>query len=153
MGTKISTIELKEVEVIELENNEFETRFVNPKKYPAFLTNRSLATGMRLGITKTSLITNLVQMQGLVGKDGKIDPENISEEQAEFIDADRDLPVIYLGIMGANKSLDLTFEEFLDLYHGDLEKLLNDYLDLVMVYLNQNPNEFRKGLEASTSKK
>lgn len=153
MGIKITAIELKEVEVVELEDGTFEKRFINPKKYPAFLTNRSLATGRNLGITKSSLIGELVKLNGLAGKDGKIDPENLTSEQADLIDAENYLPVIYLGIIGANKSIELTYDDFLDKYQGDIEQVLQDYMNLVMPYIQENSNEFRKGFEKSTSKK
>lgn len=150
---KISTIELKETEVIELEDGSFEKRFINPKKYPAFLTNRSLVTGRNLGITKTSLIGELIKMNSLSPGNGELDMENLTSEQAELIDTEKYLPVIYLGIVGANKNSELSYEDFLDGYHGDTEQVLNDYLDLVIPYVQQNSSEFRKGLEKSTSKK
>jgi hypothetical protein len=153
MGIKVSTITLKDVDIVELEDGSFEKRFVNPKKYPAFLTNRSLATGRNLGITKSSLISELVKMRSLTDKDGELDMENITPEQADLIDTENYLPVIYLGIKGANKSLELSYEEFLDKYHEDIEQVLNDYVNLIMPYLQQNSNEFKKGLEKSTSKK
>lgn len=153
MAIKISTIELKEVEIIELEDGSHEKRYVNPKKYPAFLTNRSLAKGKNMGITKSSLISELVEIQGLVGNKGEIDAENLTVEQAEIMDSEKYLPVIYLGIVGANKNLNLSFDEFLDLYHGDFEQILNDYVELVMPYIQANPNKFKKGLEQSTKKK
>jgi hypothetical protein len=62
LGTKVSAIELKDVEVIELEDGSFEKRYINPKKYPAFLTNRSLAKGRNLGITKSSILSELIRM-------------------------------------------------------------------------------------------
>lgn len=153
MGIKISTIELKETEVVELEDGTFEKRFINPKKYPAFLTNRSLATGKNLGITKSSLISELVKMKSLIGDDNEMDIDNLTSEQAEIIDVENYLPVIYLGIVGANKKSELTYEDFLDLYNGDIEQVLNDYMNLVMPYIQENQNEFKKGLEKSTSKK
>jgi hypothetical protein len=153
MGMKVSTIVLKDVEVVELEDGSFEKRFINPKKYPAFLTNRSLAAGRNLGITKSSLIGELVKLQSLSGENGELDMKDVTPEQADLIDAENYLPVIYLGIKGANKSLELSYEEFLDKYHEDIEQVLNDYVDLIMPYLQQNSNEFKKGLEKSTSKK
>ncbi|WP_078430484.1 hypothetical protein [Alkalihalobacterium alkalinitrilicum] len=153
MGIKVSTIELKEIDVIQLEDGTFEKRFINVKKYPAFLTNRALATGRNMGITKTSLITELILIQGLLGPEDDIDTENLTTEQAEAIDFSRYLPVIYLGIIGANKKLDLSYDDFLDQYHGDFEETLNDYIALVEPYISQNPNEFKKGLEQSTKKK
>jgi hypothetical protein len=153
MGIKVSTITLKELEMIELENGEFEGRYVNPKKYPAFLTHRSLAKGRNEGITKSSLISELIKMNSLRGKDGEIDTENLTPEQAEHIDTDKYLPVIYLGIMGANKSLDLSYEDFLDKYSGDLEQIMQDYIALIVPYLQQDSNQFKAGLVSSTSKK
>jgi len=153
MGVKISAIELKEVEIVELEDGTFEKRFINPKRYPAFLTHRSLARGQQLGITKTSLISELIKMNQLVDSDGNIDMDNITPEQAEIIDIEKYLPVIYLGVIGANKALQLSYDDFLNLYHADMEKIMIDYIELVMPYIDDNPNEFKKGLEQSTKKK
>ncbi|MGF3103651.1 hypothetical protein [Rossellomorea sp. DUT-2] len=153
MGIKVSTITLKELEMTQLENGEFEGRYVNPKKYPAFLTHRSLAKGRNEGITKSSLISELIKMNSLRGEDGEIDTENLSSEQAEHIDTDKYLPVIYLGIIGANKSLDLSYEDFLDQYPGDLEQIMQDYIALIIPYLQQDSNQFKAGLVNSTKKK
>ncbi|TLS37737.1 hypothetical protein [Pseudalkalibacillus caeni] len=153
MGIKISSIELKDVEIIELENGEFEKRYINPKRYPAFLTNRALATGKRLGITKSSLFAEIVKLSDVIGDEDEINSDDLTPEQAEVIDADKYLPVIYLAVIGANKTLELSYEEFLDKYQGDIEEIVNDYMELVLPYLQQDPNEFKKGLEKSTSKK
>ncbi|MCP3742797.1 hypothetical protein [Rossellomorea sp. BNER] len=153
MGIKINTIVLKDIEIIELENGDFEKRYINPKKYPAFITNRSLATGRNLGITKTSLISELIIMKGVFPGDGEINIDDIKPEQAVLLDSERYLPTIYLGLIGANKDLELSYEEFLDRYHGDIEQILNDYVGLVAPFVQENSNEFAKGLKKSTSTK
>jgi hypothetical protein len=151
MGIKIHSIELKDYEVVEVEG-EFEKRYINPKKYPAFLTHRALAKGRNQGITNSSLISELLKLNSLSGEDGKINAENISPEQAELLDNEKYLPVIYLGIIGANKSSEMSYEDFLDKYHGDIEQTINDYVALIQPYIQENPNQFKSALEASTKK-
>jgi len=159
MAIKVSTIELKDVEVVELEDGSYDSRFVNPRKYPAFLTNRALKKGRNMGVTKSSLISDLIQMNSLFksnqkGKENpEIDLESLTPEQAEIIEAENYLPVIYLGLLGANKNLDLDYDDFLDQYQGDLSQIIQDYMELVMPYIDQNSNEFKKEFENKTKKK
>ncbi len=161
MSIKVSTIELKEIETVQLEDGNFESKLVNPKKYPAFLTNRALKRGKNMGITKSSLIGDLVEINALLkghqkenenGEEGELDIESLTPEQAQVIEAENYLPVIYLGIIGANKSLDLDYDDFLDQYHADLSQIIQDYVELVMPYIDQNSNEFKKEFEKKTKK-
>lgn len=152
MGIKIHSIELKDYEVLEVEGGSFEKRYINPKRHPAFLTHRSMAKGKHLGITNSSLLGELLKLNSLSGNDGKIKSKDITPEQAELLDNDKYLPVIYLGIIGASKSSEMTYDEFLDKYHGDTEQILNDYIALIEPYIQENPNKFKASLEESTKK-
>lgn len=153
MGKKVLTIELKEAESVLNEEGEYEVRYINAEKHPAFLTHRALASGRNDGLTKSSLISELVRLNAMTDESGDIAPEKLTEEQAEGLDAERYLPVIYLGLKGANKNFKLSYEEFQDRYHADLTQILTDYSELIEGYISEDPNAFKKGLEKSTSKK
>lgn len=132
MGKKIHSIELKEAEVFEVEPGKYEKRFVNPKKHPVLLTNKALIDGKKSGVP--NFYSALFKLKNLVGKDGEIDLETLSPEEAELIDTDNFLPLIYLGLIGANKSLDLSYEGFLDKYHADTTEVIQDYSAIVSDY-------------------
>ncbi|MGQ4666529.1 hypothetical protein ACUIJN_11925 [Metabacillus halosaccharovorans] len=151
---KIQMIELKELDIYE-EDGEYKQRFINTRKIPACLTNYSLKLGKDLGLLEGSLIADLLQLQGLNGFDEiEDDPEKAAQvaEAAEQLDQVKYLKVIYLACIGLNKNLELSFDEFVSLYHESMEDMLNTYAELVTDIISSDKNQFAQGLKASTKK-
>lgn len=141
---KIRKITLKDVEYKEIEDG-FEPVFTNEKNYPAFLTNYALKKGKENGLIKSSLFSDLLQFSN-VEKEGEVDPsifENISEAQM--------LQTIYLAFVGANKSTELTIDDFLEKYHAPLDETIELYMNLIMDAVSSDPNKFADELKKSTS--
>jgi len=147
---KVRKITLKDVEIREV-NGEFERVFVNEKTYPAFLTNYSLKRGKELGLIESSIFTSLLKMQELEalarGENEYVDPAVF-----EQIDETKMQQVIYMALVGANKHLDLTFDEFLQKYHDPFENTVELYSNLIVDLIVSDPNQFAKGLQQSMNK-
>lgn len=77
---KIETVTLKELEVVQNENGEFEQRFVNEKKYPAAITNYSLHLGEKLGLIEGSQLTDLLKLAELEKVTQNVSANEITEE-------------------------------------------------------------------------
>ncbi len=145
---KIETVTLKDMEVVQLENGNFERIFKDEKKYPCFLTNHAMKRGKDLGLISGSLIADLLKLQKLEGLDkDNIDPEIIAQlDETDF------QKVIYLSFVGANKSK-WTFDEFLEKYHYSFEDTTELYSKIILNHVAADPNKFVEGLNKSTSKK
>lgn len=61
---KIQKVELKEIEIVTVDG-EFETRFVNEKIHPAFLTNAAVKKGYDTGLLESSLFEDLLKIMDL----------------------------------------------------------------------------------------
>lgn len=146
---KIEKITLKEIEIREV-GGEFERVFYNEKTYPIFLTNYSLKKGKEMGYIETSLFNELAQMSGLqnaTNEDGEMDLEALKD-----FDEEKALQVIYLALVGANKSLDLSYEDFLTKYHYGLYETFELYANLISNLISSDPNQFAKEFERVTDK-
>lgn len=146
---KIEKLTLKEVEVIEV-NGEFEHRFINEKTYPVFLTNYALKKGKEMGYIESSLFNELAKlslMESAKKENGELDPSAIGD-----FDEGKALQIIYLALIGANKSLDITYDEFLSKYHEGLEETLLLYANLIGNLVSSDPNQFAKEFERVTEK-
>jgi hypothetical protein len=132
------TIEIQEVD------GEFVTQVTAEKTVPCMITNFALKRGKDLGLLKTSLISSLVKLQGL---------EKAKGGEAAVLDALDETEiqtVIYIGILGANKKIELTFEDFLDQYHYSFDETVELYTSLLKHYMPNDNNAFAKGLAKST---
>lgn len=155
---KVEVLELKEVELVEVEDGEYEQRFVNAKKYPVFLTNAAMRRGRDLGLIENSLIGEFAKLGSFQELQG-IDVENLEGdfsalEKLAKIDDEPMINVIYLAFIGANKSVKMDMQEFMDKYHLDFTETLTLYISLITESFS-NDNNFAAGLRNSmaTSKK
>lgn len=148
----IQIVELKEIDIVETSEG-FEQRFINVKKYPAFLTNASIKRGYDLGFLESSLFEDLLKLKGL---ETIINASNAEEDKALEImgafDENKLISLIYLGVIGANRKLDMSFEDFLELYHLSFAETIQLYANLIMSFISGD-NSFAKGLNASTKNK
>lgn len=148
MGIEIVT--LKRMEIIETEYG-FEKRFTNEQKVPASITNYSLSMGEKLGLIKSSQITDLADIEQLFRS--ATDPDVDQEQALKNVDIGKYLKVIYLAIIGINRNIELTYEEFTELYHEDRFTTIETYTNLVLATLTDSVNGFVDGLQSSTKKK
>lgn len=150
MGMKIYSIELKDQEIVQVDGTEeFIATFKNKKQYPVFLTNYSLSKGHDMGLLKSSLLSDLLKLESVT----KLDSER---EQAEMImqsiDEQKMLKVIYLAFKGANPSVDLSLDEFLQKYHANYQEKLELYMNIISAAIDSDSSAFAKGLKDSTQK-
>lgn len=145
---KVQKVTLKEFEIVEVDG-EFEKRFINSKNYPAFLTNASVKRGFDTGLIETSLWEDLLKIMGLQSVFNKNDEEGIAQLMGVF-DEQKLIAVIYLGVIGANKNVDLSYDDFLEKYHYDLAETIELYANLITDLVAKDPNQFAKGLQQST---
>lgn len=144
---KIAKITLKEMEIRE-ENGEYTQHFFNEKTYPIFLTNYALKRGKEQGYIETSLFSEMakmVEMEKAKQEDGNMDVSQLSE-----FDEEKAIQIIYLGLKGANKGLDIPYEEFLEKYHYDIENTLTLYAELITNLVSSNPNQFANEFKKAT---
>lgn len=150
---KIIPILLKETEIVEVEG-EYQERVVSEKKYPAALTHKSLQLGADLGILKSSKLVDLLGFNEVkVDPVSKEEAEAIAKEVAGDFDPIRFLQVIYLAVIGFNKNLDLTFEDFLEQYTASTEEMMETFSILIDNYMSDETNNFAAELKKSTKKK
>lgn len=152
---KIQKVVLKEFEVIEVDG-EFEKRFINEKKLPAFLTNASIKRGFDEGLLESSLWEDLLKVMGLQSLmketgDEEKDAENAMKLMGTF-DEQKLIAIIYLAVLGANRKLELTFERFLEKYHYGIAETIELYAILLTDLLSSNPNQFASELQKATKK-
>lgn len=138
---KIQKLELKELEVIEV-NGEYESRYINNKTYPVYLTNAALQKAYREGILQTSLIGELAKLIPY------LESSNESEVLAQM-DETQMLSVIFLAFQAANKNIDISFDEFLEVYHLDFSETVQLFANLITDTVSKT-NNFAKGFVDST---
>lgn len=145
---KIFQVNLKDIEILlDEETDEFKQFTKNEKKYPCFITNYSLKLGSDLGITKGSLVADILKFKGL-----KSDNEEEQEKALQNFDQVEMQKVIYLGFLGANKNTEMNFDSFLEKFHYSFEETVDLYVDLITNLMSQDANKFAKGLKGSTKK-
>lgn len=143
---KIETVELKEV-VFSDDDGEFKKVYTNRQQVPCFITNYAFKKGKETGLLEGSLVANLFKMEKVNSK-----KQEEKEQAMENIDHIEMAKLIYIGCMGANKKIGLSFDEFLDKFHYTMEETMELYGMLVESLMTQNPNNFAKGLQQSTKK-
>ncbi|GAF63643.1 putative aldehyde dehydrogenase [Bacillus sp. TS-2] len=150
MTKRLEMITLKEAEMIE-ENGEHKQVFINEKKFPAAITNYSMHLGEKLGLIKSSNITDLADLDAIFR--AAIDPKVNQADALKGVDTTKYLKVIYLSIMGVNPGLELTYEQFTHLYHEDIPTTIEIYGALVLATMPVDQNAFADGFKNTTKKK
>lgn len=145
----VQTIELKEIQFVEV-NGEFEQVFGDAKKYPAFLTNAAVKKGFDMGIIESSLFEDLLKLKGLESLVSSDKEEDATKLLGAF-DEQKLIAVIYLGVLGANKNLNMSFDEFLELYHYELPETLQIYANLIAGMVSKS-NNFATALQKQAKK-
>lgn len=145
----IQKVELKEVEVKEV-NGEFEKTFINAKVHPAFLTNAAVKKGFDTGLLESSLFEDLLKLKGLETLVAQ-SSEEASLELMNAFDEQKLITVIYLGVVGANKNIGLSFDDFLEMYHYPLTETIQLYANLIVGLMSES-NEFAIALQKQTKK-
>lgn len=153
---KIQKVILKELdEAIEVDG-EFEARFINEKKYPAYLTNYAVKRGFDEGLIGSSLWEDLVKIKGMQSIVEEIKDTGDQEEKGLKLmgafDEQKLIAIIYLAVIGANKKLEITFDEFLEKYHYTLPETIELYAMLLTDLLSSNPNQFAGELQKAAKK-
>lgn len=146
---KIHSVELKEINFIET-NGKFEKVFTNIKKHPVFLTNAAVKKGYDTGLLESSLFEDLLKIKGLETLISQKD-EKDSLELMNAFNEQKMIAVVYLGVVGANKNFECTFDEFLDLYHYPFVETVKLYANLITGLLAES-NDFAKALQKESKK-
>lgn len=145
----IQKVTLQSIDVVEIEG-EFKEVKGEKKVIPCMLTNYSVSKAKRQGLIKNSLITELLEMAP-EGKTDNIDYKSIVDK----IDEEKCLITIYVGCLGANKNLGLTYDEFLQNYNETFETNVKLYVDLISSLVKRDNNfadEFKKNTVSKKGK-
>lgn len=161
---KIKTITLSKQELIE-KDGEYELVEKDKETVPCVVTNRALQTARQMGVTKSSLATDLLNLQPAEEinikelkqlERGEINPEDVSVKIGEFgeIDDFKMLQAIYVGYIGGqlllgNKKPKYDFDEFIERYNVDITERTTLYMNLLT---DSRGNEFKNEIEKSTKK-
>lgn len=141
---KIHKITLKDKALVETTDG-YEIQFSNEKTYPLYLTHAALQEGHNLGILDGSLVSDLLRISGAADND------------SNALDDTRMYGVIYLAFVGANPSIQLSYEDFLEKLHYSSYELFEIYSDIVQETVTSNKNSFaeeiEKSIDSSTGKK
>lgn len=151
---KIHKLTLKESEIREV-NGEYEEVFFNEKTYPIYLSNYALKKGKEMGLIESSLFTDLLKMYSMksaTDEEGNVNPESIDPSALASLDETKAQKVIYLAFLGGNKKIEMTFDEFLELYHYTVVETLELYMELIVGLIDDEPNKFAQGLQKSEGK-
>lgn len=145
---KIRKITLKALEFKETADG-YEPIIISEKNYPAFLSNYALKKGKENGLIDSSLFSDLLKFQGLEKQKGN----EIDTSILNNIDETKMHQIVYLAFIGANKSTNISFDDFLEQYHEPLEETMELYMNLIMDAMSNDPNQFANSLQKSTSNK
>lgn len=144
------------MQIVEIEG-EYQRCYGEVKKYPAFLTNAAVKKGFDMGLLESSLFEDLLKLKDLdiiiSNQKENTNPKTDSDELkdgAELLAALNEqklIAVIYLGVLGANKNLNKSFDEFLELYHYELPETVEIYGKLIAGLVSNKSNNFAKELQ------
>ena len=142
--------------IVEIEG-EFQRSYSEEKKYPAFLTNASVKKGFDMGLLESSLFEDLLKLKDLdiiisnqkENTKPKTDSDDLKDgaELLAALNEQKLIAVIYLGVLGANKNLNKSFDEFLELYHYELPETVEIYGKLIAGLVSNKSNNFAKELQ------
>ena len=144
---KIERIKLQTSDIVEIDG-EFKEVLGQEKIIPCMLTNYAMAQAQRAGLIKTSLISDFISMVDI--KEGVQDID--TEKLMNSIDQEKCLKAIYIGCMGANKNLEISYDEFLQLYNGSYVENVKIYTGLISELMDKE-NNFSNELKKNTSTK
>lgn len=150
----ISKVELKRIELVEIKNEngeitDFEEQVIEKKIVPCKITNYGLKRGKDENLIDGNILQTLIKWKAVLDKKGA------SEEDILAVMNETDLhKVIFVGVIGANPSTEMDFDDFIQQYHGDLSESITLYSELVkeMNKNAQTKNAFAQGLADSTKK-
>lgn len=143
-------IDMTKEDLIALLNTDFIEIYKNEKKFPASITNYSMALGERTGLIESSQMTDLKEVQKIF--QAALNPSQHTEDLTDGLDINKYLKIIYLSIMGVNPNLNLTFDDFTRLYHEDIPTIIDTFTDLVLGTMNIDENGFAKELHRNVKK-
>lgn len=141
----IEKVRLQKIEVLNIDG-EFKKAKGEEKIIPCMLTNYAVAQGKRMGLFKNSLVSELLNLV-----DGELEKVN-SADVAKKIDEELCLKTIYIGCLGANKNLGLSYDEFLELYNGTFDENVELYVKLVADLITKD-NNFAKEFKKQTTRR
>jgi hypothetical protein len=145
---KIQTVELKDLEIVELEG-EFKVVTRNETTVPCYITNYATKMGKDLGLIETSLLQGVFKLKGLMGANSEAN-QDVDVSALSEMDELEMQKVIYLGCLGANKDFSDDFDTFLKRYHYSLEETVQLYAELITNLTSSNKNNFATNLQKST---
>lgn len=141
---KIEKITLSRQELVE-KDGEYELVEKDKEAVPCVITNRALQLAKQMGVTKTSLMTDLMNLAP---------SEEKEDVQVNDLDDERVLQAIYVGYIGGqllqgNKEPKYNFDEFIERYNAGTVERAVTYNKI----LAAEDNKFAKEVQKSTSKK
>ena len=161
---KINKITLFKQELVE-ENGEYKLITKDEETVPCVVTNRALQVAKQMGVTKSSLATDLLNLQPadeINAKElkqlesGEINPEDVNIKLGQFgeIEDEKMLQAIYVGYIGGqillgNREPKYDFDEFLERYNVGVTERVTLYMNLLT---DERKNEFKSEIEKSTKK-
>lgn len=146
-------------QVVEKIDGEFEVREINHQVVPAMLTNYAIEQGHRLGMLKTSLISDVLAISesfvsngGDPEAKGEVDvPKGMMNDLKYIIDDSKITSVIYLACVGANRKFEYSYDEFLDKYHADISLKISTYMKLITGLAKNDKNKFASEFKKTTA--
>ncbi len=141
---KIEKIILSRQELVE-KDGEYELAEKDKETVPCVITNRALQLAKQMGVTKTSLMTDLMNLAP---------SEEKEDVQVNDLDDEKVLQAIYVGYIGGqllqgNKEPKYNFDEFIERYNAGTVERAVTYNKI----LAAEDNKFAKEVQKSTSKK
>lgn len=148
MAKKIHTIELKELEFVEIDG-EFREVYKNEKRYPLYITNHSLKRGRDLGLMESSMLADLLSLEkNTKGKKKEDAARSVIDDLTE----EKMINVIYLAFLGANPQTEYSIDDFIERYHGTYIDTVTLYTEIISSTITGGENKFAAGLQKSTKK-
>lgn len=161
---KLQVIELKEIEVVDLGNGEFESRVVGTERAPLMFSNRALQLAKREGILETGLEEELFNLYAVMGQatNGRTLKKDAVDIQGEdllkvssIISLDHMKDLIWCAYVGAKTGSNVYYsrDEFKDLYDEDFGETLLVFVELVSSSVQRDENKFASNLKRFEGKK
>lgn len=162
---KLLVIDLKETEIVDLGDGEFESRVISSKKHPLLFNHRALRVAKREGILETGLEQELFMFLAALGPDAVKKHANEEEMDIETDDVIRITSVTsldhmkdliwcaYVGACSPNSEY-LERDDFKDMYDADFEETMQVFVKLLATSLQRSDNnKFAGNLKKFEGKK
>lgn len=140
---KICKVELQYFDYIE-KDGEYIREARQVKSLPCVLTNYALDYGEKHGLIESSMLDCLFDVLQAVSdvKDiTKVRPDEAATI-GRALDINKIVRIIYIGCIGANPDIDLTYDEFLRGYQYDAAKSTEIYSELMAGLYDTEANQF-----------